>query len=50
MQQFKEKTKYLSRESSILRKGKNGDKMLELWGAVHEHYTQTSGKNLAKKT
>ena len=50
MQQFKEKKKYLSRESSILRKGKNGDKMLELWGAVHEHYTQTSGKNLAKKT
>ena len=30
MQQFKDKKKYLSSESSALRKGKNGDKMLEL--------------------
>ena len=50
MQQFKKKKKYLSRESSVLRKGENGDKMLELWGAVNENYTQTSGKNIAKKT
>ena len=50
MQQFKEKKKYLSSESSVLRKGKNGDKMLESRRAVNENYTQTSEKALAGKT
>ena len=50
MQQLKDKEKFLSCESSVLTKGKKGDKMLELRRAVNEKYTQSSGKALAEKT